>query len=483
MPSGTFEDFLFDLKAFESGWDRERYDDGIIVDAQLDQWAGGSVEDYFPQYESWSELTAEEWDAMSYRSMNSYGFVGYQFGEALLIDLGYYDDDVYYLNGASTNTWDGTWTGKNGATSLEAFMTAEVQDKAIVDAFGFNLDIIEDQLAPAGASLDDYLGQTASYVENGQTVTVELTLTGVLAAAHLRGAWAVADLLLQGTLSFDEYGTSILQYMTQFGGYDSPTVESLIADWEAGLTGDEGLGTPGDGGAAGDGTSDDDLGTAGVTADTADVVVDWDWGTHESVAFDPETDTVYVGWIDALHFDVAETADGVVLSVTGNDQSITLEGATLDDLSPANFTFEDGSAAAEVFALIGEDAIGSRDPDPDPTPVDPDPTPVDPPEVDDPDPAGTGEVFFMTWDWGQREKIRDFDPVTDQIDFGNLQADQIAMREARDGDLIIKVLDNGGHLYRFDGVSASDLSEENLTAPDWNDVVVVTALDLIEGLG
>ena len=41
---------------------------------------------------------------MAYRSTNSFGFVGYQFGEALLIDLGYYDDDFYYGNGASTNT-------------------------------------------------------------------------------------------------------------------------------------------------------------------------------------------------------------------------------------------------------------------------------------------------------------------------------------------------------------------------------------------
>jgi len=110
------------MRAFESGWDRVRYDQGIIQDWQLDQWAGGPVEQFFPSYSSWSQLSDAEWDAMSYRSMNSFGFVGYQFGEAFLIDLGYYDDDFYYGNGAATNTWDGTWTGKNGVDSLEEFM-------------------------------------------------------------------------------------------------------------------------------------------------------------------------------------------------------------------------------------------------------------------------------------------------------------------------------------------------------------------------
>ena len=108
--NGNFDDFLAALLAFESGWDRERYDNGIIADWQLDQWAGGSVETLFPQYSSWSELSDAEWTSMAYKSTNTLGFVGFQFGEALLIDLGYYDDDFFYGNGASINSWDGSWT-------------------------------------------------------------------------------------------------------------------------------------------------------------------------------------------------------------------------------------------------------------------------------------------------------------------------------------------------------------------------------------
>jgi len=210
--NGTFEEFLAALLAFESGWDRARYETNEIQDWQLNQWAGGTVTDFFPQYSSWGDLTDEEWQSMAYRSTNTFGFVGYQFGEALLIDLGYYDDDFYYGNGAASNTWDGTWTGKNGVDSLEEFMIEAAQEVAIREAFGYNLTIIQDMLSTYGESLEDYLGQTISYSDNGVSGTVELTLTGILAGAHLRGAPAVVELLRSGSISIDEYGTSILQW-------------------------------------------------------------------------------------------------------------------------------------------------------------------------------------------------------------------------------------------------------------------------------
>ena len=265
--SGTYQDFLSSLLAFESGWDRARYNEGIIQDWQLDQWAGGSVQERFPQYSSWSQLTDAEWEAMAYQSMNSLGFVGFQFGEALLIDLGYYDDTVFYGNGAATNTWDGTWTGKNGVNSLSDFTTKAAQDVAIQEAFGYNLQVIENQLANSGQSLNDYIRQTKSYVQNGQTVTVELTLTGIMAAAHLRGAWGTASLLQGGSVSTDEYGTSILQYIEQFGGFDAPSVAEQIAFYEGRLTGDEGLGAP-DGGTPN--TPDNGGGNTGGTDNGSD---------------------------------------------------------------------------------------------------------------------------------------------------------------------------------------------------------------------
>ncbi len=353
MSNGTYEEFRDALRAFESGWDRDRYDSGIIQDWQLNQWAGGEVEDFFPGNSSWSDLTSEEWDTMSYRSMNSLGFVGYQFGEALLIDLGYYSDDFYYGNGAASNTWDGEWTGKNGVNSLEDFTTKAAQERAIQEAFGYNLQVIETGLGYQGESLDDYLGSTRTYVENGQEVTVTLSLTGIMAAAHLRGAWGTLSLLQGGNVSTDEYGTSILRYIDQFGGYDAPLIKDAIKAYTDGiLPADAGTGTtPTEPPAPTDPTGN---GTADTSESTADVVINWAWGTDVKIQnFDPAVDTIFISWVGASALDVREVDGSVVFAIPSNNQSTTLNGVKLADLSPANFTILDSTAAAEVLSLVG----------------------------------------------------------------------------------------------------------------------------------
>ncbi|MEO1193134.1 MAG: calcium-binding protein [Pseudomonadota bacterium] len=328
MSRGTFEDFLDQLRAFESGVDWERYQAGIITEWQIRNWVGDET------WEAW-EVGDITWTEMQYRSMNSLGFVGYQFGEALLIDLGYYQDDVFYGNGAASNTWDGTWTGKNGATSLEAFMTAEVQEPAIRDAFGYNLSVIENGLAQQGKSLDDFLGTTASYQSGGQTVLVELTLTGILAAAHLRGAWGTLALLQAGAVSTDENGTSILQYIEQFGGYDAPTVAELIAAWEQDAGGPDPV-TGGD-----------------------DYALTWSWGSHQVLeGFDPETDRIALGNVFGPADIALEEVDGstiiyVLFGPSGAQQSLTLEGVPLFALSSGNFTGTAGAGQTIEEALEG----------------------------------------------------------------------------------------------------------------------------------
>ncbi|WP_421984118.1 hypothetical protein [Roseibium sp.] len=487
---GTFEDFLAALLAFESGWDRDRYNSGIIQDWQLDEWAGGGVETRFPQYTSWSQLTDAEWEAMAYQSMNSLGFVGFQFGEALLIDLGYYDDTVFYGNGAATNTWDGAWTGKNGVTSLEDFMTKEAQDVAIQEAFGYNLQVLETQLSGSGQSLSDFIGQTASYVQNGVTVTVELTLTGILAAAHLRGAWGTASLLQGGAVSTDEYGTSILQYIDQFGGYSSPSIVEMIAFYEDRLTGDEGLGTPGDtpGGTPGNGSPGGN-GDAGVSETDASVVITWAWGQDEVVTgFDPAADTIFIDWIGAADLVVSETAQGVVFAVPSNSQTTTLEGVQLSELSSANFTILDATAAAEVLALVGggsgvPDAPVTPDvPDEPETPDEPDDpgTPDEPDAPDEPDvpdtplpPAtpdswnGTAGVtaatasVVITWAWGTNRSLADFNPETDTIFIDWFAPEAIEMTE--DGGNTVFTMASNNQTLTLEGVLPGDLSPANFT--------------------
>ncbi|MEO0761525.1 MAG: 1,4-beta-glucanase, partial [Pseudomonadota bacterium] len=476
------------------------------------------VEAFFPDYTSWADLTPAEWDMMSYRSMNTLGFVGYQFGEALLIDLGYYDDDFFYGAGAARNTWDGTWTGKNGVTSLEDFMTAEAQEIAIQEAFGFNLKVIEDGLGFAGESLDDYIGTTRSYVQNGQTVTVELTLTGIMAAAHLRGAWGTLALLEGGSVSTDEFGTSILRYIEQFGGYQAPSVAEAIALYEDRLTGDEGLGTP-DGDTspptppANDNTpptpteevpqpapADPGLGTAGVTAATADVVITWAWGTSPVVqGFDRASDTIFVSWVGADALEVSETAAGVVLAIPSNNQSNTLAGVTLASLSAANFTFLDATAAAEVLALVGA------------APAAPDDTPPadddDMPPMDDGDmpPTDDGDMDHGDMDHGDMpgmphdhvmigldtpsRTVDGFDPMTGAIhlETGVTAARLEIFEESGDalGQTVrIQVLDDDGtplSLTIITGIVLADLTLANFSIAEQsalNEVVSVLGTEL-----
>ncbi|MEP4194306.1 MAG: hypothetical protein ABJL99_01575 [Aliishimia sp.] len=352
--NGNYQEFLNALRDFESGWDRARFNEGRISEIQLNTWAGGAASDFFPEYTTWDDLTDEEWTAMSYTSTNTLGFVGYQFGEALLIDLGYYDDTVFYGAGATTNTWDGTWTGKNGMNSLDDFKTEAAQEVAIREAFGHNLKIIEEGLARNGQSLNDFVGTTVTYVDDGVENSVELSLTGIMAAAHLRGAFGTLNLLENGSVSSDEFGTSILRYIDQFGGYDAPSVEEAIEYFDSRLTGDEGIGvpttpttTPETGG------DDEDGGGAIVVPDAATHVIDWAWGKNTVVRdFDPSSDTILIRWFTSKQLEVTETNEGVVFAIPSNNQSLTLEGVQLADLDLSRITALDETARAELAGLI-----------------------------------------------------------------------------------------------------------------------------------
>ncbi|WP_017316185.1 hypothetical protein [Mastigocladopsis repens] len=149
---------------------------------------------------------------------NQLGFIGkYQFGEALLKDLGYYDTPNPYIgggNGVDRNNWQGRWTGKNGINSKQDFLNNknDVQDKAIKEAFEYRWNLINNQLN--GRSIKEFIGQ--------QRGGVVITTSGILAAAHLRGEGGVVKLLLNNEVSQDENGTSILAYLEEFAGFQTP---------------------------------------------------------------------------------------------------------------------------------------------------------------------------------------------------------------------------------------------------------------------
>ncbi|MEC4814357.1 MAG: hypothetical protein SAK29_13935 [Scytonema sp. PMC 1069.18] len=162
-------------------------------------------------------------DSKQYQFENpSLGFLGkYQFAEILLIRLGYYKANVFYGRGADKNYWRGTWTKKNGIDSKSKFLNSpEVQEKAIREAFRVYWQDINDILKRQGKSINNYLGHQKTFSDRSKSKTITITLSGILAGAHLRGSDRVAELLVQGKVSQDEFGTSILDYVEEFGDYD-----------------------------------------------------------------------------------------------------------------------------------------------------------------------------------------------------------------------------------------------------------------------
>ena len=215
ISSGSFADFLNALREFESG----------VSEARIAQNRGEIIQqvgqDRFDAFEA-GELTLTD---LQYSSENFLGFVGYQFGEPILIDLEYYEFDAT----PGTNDFTGTFTGKNGVNSLDDLKT-NIQEQIILDEFQLNLDRIETGLGNAGQSLGDFIGRTVTVTDtDGTQAQVELSLTGILASAHLRGAFGTLDFLLNSVASADEIGTSNVQFIEQFGGFDAPSIAELRA--------------------------------------------------------------------------------------------------------------------------------------------------------------------------------------------------------------------------------------------------------------
>jgi hypothetical protein len=128
-----------------------------------------------------------------YRVVNTLGYLGkYQFGKNTLKRFGIYDVDVF----------------------LE---TPELQEKAFVALCQVNKWILRKDIQRS-------VGKTI----NG----IDITESGILAAAHLSGAGNVKKFLRSnGSIRFsDAYGATIQHYMKRFANYD---VSNLIANRKA----------------------------------------------------------------------------------------------------------------------------------------------------------------------------------------------------------------------------------------------------------
>ena len=195
---------------------------------------------------------------MQYNSLNAWGFIGYQLGEAVLIDSGYYSPKVVNIDGkeydsfyvfvddstwigcqkealteivgsggnkilaTDLNNWEGTFVGKNGVHSLEDLRNPDKQELVMRDAMRFNYGVMTQLLEDANMNWTQALAKSwPGTDDNGDPVTVKATMSGLLAAAHLRGAWGTARLLTKDEITCDELGTCITKYIYKFGGFNT----------------------------------------------------------------------------------------------------------------------------------------------------------------------------------------------------------------------------------------------------------------------
>lgn len=139
-----------------------------------------------------------------YQIVNRFGYLGkYQMGECALIDTGHYLGDA---SGCLKQDWAGPWSGLNGVYSLADYLNSPQAQDAAVQAL-----IDQNWYEIRRRGLDIYVGRQM-YND------VNVTVAGMLAAAHLGGVGGVERFLGSGGTDdpADAFGTSLSTYMARF---------------------------------------------------------------------------------------------------------------------------------------------------------------------------------------------------------------------------------------------------------------------------
>lgn len=199
-----------------------------------------------------------------------------------------------------------------------------------------------------------------------------------------------------------------------------------------------------------------------ITRQNADIVVDWTWGKHAVVTdFDPQHGSIFVGWIDANALNIQQTGAGVVISVPSNNQSVTLQGITLNQLGPETFQISDAGAQTKVHAMLGKGHAGDGGQHDHgnhggggSAPSVPTPEPAAP---ETPNANGGKTVVANV----SGANVFGFDPAKDVIDFGFNSVHSLILTKTPSGDVAIDSPWSAAQQILV-GVGFKDLSLANL---------------------
>lgn len=141
----------------------------------------------------------------NYSAVNNYGYLGkYQMGEAALADTGYYKGS----SPGYIQQWKGQFTGKDNVYSKNDYLNnQQAQENAIREYMKKQWQILQ------GNGATKHIGSKIN--------DIEITPSGLLAMSHLKGSGYVGKYLNQeAKIEADGNGTSPLEYLKKFGGYD-----------------------------------------------------------------------------------------------------------------------------------------------------------------------------------------------------------------------------------------------------------------------
>jgi hypothetical protein len=197
---------------------------------------------------------------MQYAAVNFLGFVGYQFGEAILSTCGYYEpeiiqiqdeddeiscvrrycgeidnkvwagncNEVFYhspftratMIATDVNRWHGTFTGKDEIHSFTDLKQPEKQELVIRSVLRHNYEFIAKALDIfCDDGISRRIGNEIIWPSSKNADIGHLSLSGALAAAHLCGPEGTVKFLTETRDARDEFGTSIERYLFMFHGY------------------------------------------------------------------------------------------------------------------------------------------------------------------------------------------------------------------------------------------------------------------------
>ena len=88
---------------------------------------------------------------------------------------------------------------------------------------------------------------------------------------------------------------------------------------------------------------------------TGGFTITWAWNQHIQIQFDPQNDQINFGWFGPDHFSVTEVNGSVVIAISGNQQTYTLQDVSLDQLTISNISALDGNTLSKWQSLLNQE--------------------------------------------------------------------------------------------------------------------------------